>query len=140
MFADFKSKYFDIYQKVKRDTSKEKYTILDEIDFQAELIHRDQINVAYILQLLKELVQIQDEDKRDDKMRQIDNILSSSVPLKSKRKLIEMFIEKHSLNLMEDEIEDLSLDEDEKTEEEPWCLTCREMRWCRWMAWHAALR
>lgn len=27
---------------------------------------------------------------------------------------------------MEDEIEDLSLDEDEKTEEEPWCLTCRE--------------
>ena len=36
MFADYKSKYYDIYQKVKRDTSKEKYTILDEIDFQAE--------------------------------------------------------------------------------------------------------
>ena len=30
MFADYKSKYYDIYQKVKRDTSKEKYTILDE--------------------------------------------------------------------------------------------------------------
>ena len=106
MFADFKSKYYDIYQKVKRDTSKEKYTILDEIDFQAELIHRDQINVAYILQLLKELVQIQDEDKRNNKLRQIDNILSSSVQLKSKRELIEMFIEKHSLTINQDEIED----------------------------------
>ena len=106
MFADFKSKYYDIYKKVKRDTSKEKYTILDEVDFQAELIHRDQINVAYILQLLKELVQIQDGDKRNDKLRQIDNILSSSVQLKSKRELIEMFIEKHSLTINQDEIED----------------------------------
>ena len=51
-FENYKSKYLDIYEKVKRDSTKIKTSILDDIDFELELIHRDQINVAYIIKLL----------------------------------------------------------------------------------------
>jgi type I restriction enzyme R subunit len=54
-FEDYKSKYLDLYEKVKRDNEKQKTSILDDIDFELELIHRDQINVAYILKLLAQL-------------------------------------------------------------------------------------
>lgn len=123
-FADFKSKYFDIYQKVRRDTSKEKYPILDEIDFEAELIHRDEVNVAYILKLLREYVLIEDSKVRELKLKQIKDILAGNVQLKSKRELIERFIEKHSLGISEENIEDefeRYLDEEKRKELESIC-------------------
>src|SRR5690606_41384207 len=55
LFRSYKSKYLDLYEKVKRDTAKEKTSILDDIDFELELIHRDRVNVAYILKLLAKL-------------------------------------------------------------------------------------
>ena len=125
-FADFKSKYYDIYQKVRRDTSKEKYPILDEIDFEAELIHRDEVNVAYILKLLREYVLIEDNKARQLKLKQIKDILAGSVQLKSKRELIERFIDKHSLSISEEDIEDefdRYLDEEKKKELESICET-----------------
>ena len=105
-FADFKSKYYDIYEKVKRDSSKEKYPILDEIDFAAELIHKDEVNVSYIIRLLKEYTCIEDQKARDLKLKEIKDVISSSIQRKSKRELIEKFIEKHSLNVSNEEIED----------------------------------
>ena len=53
-FADYRSAYLDLYDKVKTDTQTEKVSILDDVDFEAELIHRDVINVHYILTLLAE--------------------------------------------------------------------------------------
>ena len=123
-FADFKSKYFDIYQKVRRDTTKEKYPILDEIDFEAELIHRDEVNVTYILKLLREYVLIEDNKARELKLKQIKDILAGNVQLKSKRELIERFIEKHSLGISEEDIEDefeRYLDEEKRKELDSIC-------------------
>jgi type I restriction enzyme R subunit len=54
-FEDFKSKYLDLYDKVKSNHQKEKVSILEDVDFELELIHRDEINVAYIIQLLIKL-------------------------------------------------------------------------------------
>jgi len=51
-FEDYKSKYLDIYRKVKIDNEKEKVSILDDVDFELELLTTDIINVDYILQLL----------------------------------------------------------------------------------------
>src|SRR5690606_16967157 len=51
-FEDYKSKYLDLHDKVKSDHNKEKVSILEEVDFELELIHRDEINVTYILNLL----------------------------------------------------------------------------------------
>ena len=123
-FTDFKSKYFDIYQKVRRDSTKEKYPILDEIDFEAELIHRDEVNVAYILKLLREYVLIEDNKARELKLKQIKDILAGNVQLKSKRELIERFIEKHSLGISEEDIEDefeRYLDEEKRKELDSIC-------------------
>lgn len=106
VFNYFISSLYNVSKKVRRDNSKEKYPILDEIDFEAELIHRDQINVAYILTLLKQYVQIDDENAKALKLKQIKDILSSSVNMKSKRELIEKFIEKHSLSVLEEDLED----------------------------------
>lgn len=42
-FENYKSKYLDLYDKVKSENQKEKTSILDDIDFELELIHRDLI-------------------------------------------------------------------------------------------------
>lgn len=49
-FEDYKSKYLDLYEEVKHDDRKEKVSILEDVDFELELIHRDEINVTYIIQ------------------------------------------------------------------------------------------
>ena len=101
-FEDFKSKYLDLYYKVKSDHQKEKVSILEDVDFELELIHRDEINVAYIIQLLIKLkaVQAHGSASQEDttKVKQeIFNLLSTETTLRSKRELIEKFIEENLL-------------------------------------------
>src|SRR6185312_12585822 len=62
-FEDYKSKYLDLYDKVRTTTAKEKVSILDDVDFEVELIHRDEINVRYILQLLAIYHRASDREK-----------------------------------------------------------------------------
>lgn len=93
-FEDFKSKYLDLHDKVKNDSQKQKTSILDDIDFELELIHRDQINVAYILQLLAKLKDAKSAEAKAQKKAIID-MLSGDVQLRSKRELIEKFIEEN---------------------------------------------
>lgn len=90
-FEDYKGKYLDLYEKVKREAQKEKTSILDDIDFELELIHRDRINVAYIIKLLAQLK----DDKTsgaEAKRKAIIDLLGGDVMLRSKRELIEKFI------------------------------------------------
>jgi type I restriction enzyme, R subunit len=93
-FEDYKSKYLDLHDKVKSDHQKEKVSILEDVDFELELIHRDEINVAYIIQLLIKLKGFLLNDKRDTTQaeQEIFNLLSSETTLRSKRELIEKFI------------------------------------------------
>lgn len=91
-FNDYRSKYLDLWQKVKNDTTKEKVSILDDIDFELELIHRDEINVTYILKLLATLKDV-DESEREAKQKEIIDALTGEANLRSKRELIEKFIE-----------------------------------------------
>lgn len=91
LFEDFKSKYLDLYDKVKSNHKKEKVSILEDVDFELELIHRDEINVAYIIQLLIKLKsQTQKDTTKAEK--EIFNLLSTEATLRSKRELIEKFI------------------------------------------------
>jgi type I restriction enzyme R subunit len=90
-FADYKSKYLDLYDRVKRDHQKEKVSILNDIDFELELIHRDEINVAYILKLLAKLKDSNPEEKEKQRKSIID-LIAGDVQLRSKRELIEKFI------------------------------------------------
>lgn len=90
-FEDYKSKYLDIHDKVKVTTLKEKVSILDDVDFELELIHRDEINVAYILKLLARLHESNQAEKQKQREAIID-LLGGEAQLRSKRELIEKFI------------------------------------------------
>ena len=98
LFEDYKSKYLDLYDKVKTDHHKEKVSILDDVDFELELIHRDEINVAYILILLANLKDGKDKEK---KQKEIIDLIAGEAHLRSKRELIERFI-KENLPAIED--------------------------------------
>ncbi|EAS19779.1 type I site-specific restriction-modification enzyme, HsdR [Flavobacteria bacterium BBFL7] len=108
-FEDYKGKYLDLNEKVKNDHTKQKTSILDDIDFELELIHRDQINVAYILQLLAQLKESKASDAAAQKKVIID-MLSGDIELRSKRELIEKFIEENlpyisDIDAIQDEFE-----------------------------------
>ena len=93
-FLDYQTKYIDLYAKVKRETAKQKTSILNDIDFEVELIHRDIINVAYIIKLLAKLKQAK-KSEREQQKKAIMDLLGSDVQLRSKRELIEKFIEEN---------------------------------------------
>ncbi len=90
-FEDYKSKYLDLHDKVKNNHQKEKVSILEDVDFELELIHKDEINVTYILQLLIKLKSNLQKDTAQAE-KEIFNLLNTDSHLRSKRELIEKFI------------------------------------------------
>ena len=106
-FADYTSKYLDLHDKIKSDNQKESVSILDEIDFELELIHRDEINVSYIMRLLGQLKDAKPKDKAKQK-KQIIDLISGESELRSKRILIEKFIQNNLPKISDnDNIEDV---------------------------------
>ncbi|HFS67672.1 MAG TPA: type I restriction endonuclease subunit R, partial [Flavobacteriia bacterium] len=99
-FEDYKSKYLDLYDKAKSHNQKEKVSILNDIDFELELIHRDEINVAYILKLLAKLKDATEEEHEKQK-KAIIELMSGDAQMRSKRELIEKFIQEN-LPVIED--------------------------------------
>ena len=91
LFEDYKSKYLDLYDKVKNEHQVEKVSILEDVDFELELIHRDEVNVTYILKLLAALKDTTKADK-EKKQKEIVDLLTGEANLRSKRELIEKFI------------------------------------------------
>ncbi|MBI1227000.1 MAG: HsdR family type I site-specific deoxyribonuclease [Bacteroidetes bacterium] len=98
LFEDYKSKYLDLYDKVKSTQQKEKVSILEDVDFELELIHRDDINVTYILRLLIALKSKAQKDTTKAE-QEIFNLLNTEATLRSKRELIEEFILKNLPNI-----------------------------------------
>ena len=97
-FEDYKSKYLDLYDKVKSEHQKEKVSILEDVDFELELIHRDDINVTYIIHLL---IKLKANTKGDASKaeNEIYNLLNTEAGLRSKRELIERFIKENLLDI-----------------------------------------
>jgi len=93
-FTDYRSAYLDLYDKVKTDGTKEKASILEDVDFELELIHKDVINVQYILKLLAQLYDADGAEQKELRKRILDCV-AGDLELRSKRELIEKFIEQH---------------------------------------------
>ena len=93
-FADYRSAYLDLYDKVKTDGTKEKASILDDVDFELELIHKDVINVQYILKLLAQLYDAEESEQKALRKRILDSV-AGDLELRSKRERIEKFIEQN---------------------------------------------
>lgn len=101
LFADYTSKYLDLKDRLSSSTSIEKTSILNDIDFELELIRRDTINVTYIIQLLIKFKLKHSSKDKESIEKEISNLLNTEVSLRSKRELIEKFIQE-SLPQIED--------------------------------------
>lgn len=96
-FDDFKSKYLDIYESTRKSREEGTASIVNDVDFEIELIRTDRVNVAYILNLLREIKvketadanRIQDPEKH---IADIMDMVAADAQLRSKRDLIEKFI------------------------------------------------
>ena len=93
LFADYTSKYLDLKDKLSNSSPIEKTSILNDIDFELELIRRDTINVTYIIQLLIKFKLKHSSKDKEIIEKEISNLLNTEVSLRSKRELIEKFIQ-----------------------------------------------
>ncbi|MDA7510472.1 type I restriction endonuclease subunit R [Verrucomicrobia bacterium] len=91
-FVDYRSAYLDLYDKVKSDTKTEKESILEDVDFELELMHRDVINVQYILTLLAQLYDAKAPEQIKIRKLILDSV-AGEIELRSKGELIQKFIE-----------------------------------------------
>jgi type I restriction enzyme R subunit len=108
LFNDYKNKYWELAEWVKAQRGSEnettKVSILEDIDFELELIHKDEINIYYILELLVKYKQTEDVEEKQKKEQKIQNNINSDPKLRSKKKLIEKFIEKHLVDVDENNV------------------------------------
>lgn len=92
-YEDFKSRYQTIYDLIKQQRKAEKASILLDIDFAIEIIETDRINVAYIMNLLRN-VDLKNPSQKKKDIEHIKNELlrSDSPELKKKIDLIQAFL------------------------------------------------
>ena len=95
-YEDYKSKYLDLYDRAQQAHDENAVaSILNDVDFELELIRRDEINVHYILQLLADAPRPDSNKNKSARAKvhkTVISLLESEVQLRSKRVLIEKFI------------------------------------------------
>lgn len=96
-FEDYKSKYLDLYESIRTRSEADKVSILDDVDFELELIQRDEITVSYILSLLEQWESTQSGKKKDNLYQWVMNLVQWDPKLRSKKELIMQFIEHMTL-------------------------------------------
>ena len=105
-FESFKSKYIDMYDTLTGGRKNgDKVSVIDEIDFEIELLRKDSINVAYIVSLIKNLNSKESSFAKDVEF--ISRTLESVPSLRNKRELLEKFIEENKAILTFDSKEDI---------------------------------
>ena len=87
---DYQSMYIDLYEKWKR-RAKEKVDINDDVVFEMELVRQVEVDIDYILALVKKYHDSHCMDK--DVLITIRKAMDSSIELRSKKELIEGFLQ-----------------------------------------------
>ncbi|MCI6645729.1 MAG: hypothetical protein SOY91_07040 [Candidatus Onthomorpha sp.] len=95
---DYQSHYLDLRDKWRKRTYVDKEVINDDLIFETELIRQVEINIDYILMLVQ---QYHDSNcKNKEILVNISKAIGASMNLRSKKELIESFIE--TVNTEED--------------------------------------
>jgi type I restriction enzyme R subunit len=100
-FQDYQSIYIDLYQKYRKGADGDKETINDDIVFEIELVKQIEVNIDYILMLVAKYQESNCKDKTI--LTTIDKAINSSIKLRSKKELIERFIEQVNVSTKVDE-------------------------------------
>jgi type I restriction enzyme R subunit len=88
---DYHSAYIDIYNEFRKGTEDSKENVNDDVVFEMELIKQVDINIDYILGLIKKYHE--DHTKNREILLDINKAIDSSVELRNKKDLINQFIE-----------------------------------------------
>ena len=89
-FQDYQSEYIDLYQKYKSKGNEKKENINDDVVFEIELVKQVEINIDYILMLVKKYQQEGNQNK--EIVVTIEKAVNSSMNLRSKMELIRNFL------------------------------------------------
>ncbi len=89
-FQDYQSVYIDLYHELAKGRPADREKINDDIVFEIELIRQIEINIDYILMLVAKYHESNCEDKSI--LVSISKAVNSSIQLRSKKELIELFI------------------------------------------------
>ncbi|MFT4326042.1 MAG: type I restriction endonuclease subunit R [Candidatus Woesearchaeota archaeon] len=87
---DYHSIYIDLYNEFRKSKEIEKENINDDLVFEMELIKQVEINIDYILELIKKYHE--DHIKNNEILIDINTAIDSSVELRNKKDLINQFI------------------------------------------------
>ena len=101
-YQDYQSIYIDLYEEIKKTRNTDKESINDDIIFEIELIKQVEINIDYILMKVAEYYKSNKKDK--EILIDIKKAIDSSIELRSKKELIEGFIDRvnSSKNITDD--------------------------------------
>jgi type I restriction enzyme R subunit len=91
-FQDYQSTYIEIYQVLTKRRDGDKESIIQDLIFEIELVKQVEINVDYILILIRGLQGASASENKEIKAK-INKTVLSSFSLRSKKDLIESFIE-----------------------------------------------
>lgn len=101
-YQDFTGAYLNIIETMpKKEGGDDGTSILEDVVFELELLRNDEINVDYILELLENIVPKDDYSKEKER---IFNIMSNTVNLRSKIKLMEKFIDSRFDNIKDNDL------------------------------------
>jgi type I restriction enzyme R subunit len=87
---DYHSMYINLYQEFRNKNKRDSENINDDIVFEMELIKQIEINIDYILELIRQYHEGHSQDK--EIIVKINKAVDSSVVLRSKKDLIDQFI------------------------------------------------
>ena len=89
-FQDYTGTYHDVYEEIKPKPG-DKDSIMDDVVFEMELVKQVEVNIDYILMLVEKYRKDNCKDK--EILVAIDKAIRSSLQLRSKKELIERFLE-----------------------------------------------
>jgi type I restriction enzyme R subunit len=97
-FQDYRSIYLNLYADFRGLDAAEKESINDDIVFEIELIKQVEVNVDYILMLVERYLKAKRPAQAKDIRADIDRAISASPSLRSKKDLIEQFVDSVSIS------------------------------------------
>ncbi|MEU4652278.1 type I restriction endonuclease subunit R [Nocardia fluminea] len=100
---DYRSVYLNLYAEFRTDTDAEKERINEDVVFEIELVKQVEINVDYILMLVEKMRAERGDGKNKEIRAQISRAVDSSPSLRSKRDLVEDFVDSLSVDGSVDE-------------------------------------
>lgn len=89
-FQDYHSMYIELYNEFRGQDKGDRENINDDIEFEMELIKQVEINIDYILMLIRKYHESHQKDS--EIIVNIGKAIDSSIDLRNKKELIEKFI------------------------------------------------